>query len=232
MLFITLNPNDPDELDRLMKSTALLVRYHSPNCNHCKEMEDEWKALKDHPKLKDKEIAVVDVDSSMSGSITHKSARLPETQGVPTIVFIKGKKSKEHKGARKADAMAEFAISEMSQGGGRRKKRKYGTRKRKAHQTRRRAKSRKAVKPRRKRGGAKTRRKDRFTEKPTMRLYNQNGTRYLRRTDKKMTNKQGREILYNYKDVINKRGYFRASTIKPRSRSSPRRSSSKKSSRK
>ena len=232
MLFMTLNPNDPGKLDRLMKSTALLVRYHSPNCHHCKKMEGEWKALKDHPKLKEKEIIVVDVDSSMSGSIEHKSARLPETQGVPTIVFIEGEKSKEHKGARKADAMAEFAISEMSQGGGRRKKRKYGTRKRKARQTRRRAKSRKAVKPRRKRGGAKTRRKDRFTEKPTMTLYNQNGTRYLRRTDKKMTNRQGREILYNYKDVINKRGYFRASTIKPRSRSSPRRSSSKKSSRK
>ncbi len=222
---MTLNPNNVGELDRLSEITSILVRYHSPNCHHCLEMEDEWKALKGHSKLKDKNITVIDVDSSMTGSIKHKSARLPETQGVPAIVFIEGNKTKEHKGARKADDMAEFAISEMSQGGGRRRK-KRGTRKRKTRQTGRRAKSRKGLRHRRKRGGAKTRRKDRFREKPTMTLYNQDGTRYLRRTDKKMTNKQGREILYNYKDVINKRGYFRASSIKSRGRSSSRRSRS------
>ena len=129
MIFITLDPNKPGELDRLAALSALLVRYHSPNCHHCVAMESEWKALKDHPKLKDKEITIIDVESSLTPEIKHKSARLPETQGVPTVVFIEGTKSKEHKGARSADAMAEFAVGEMKMGGGKRKRTKRKSRK-------------------------------------------------------------------------------------------------------
>lgn len=130
MLYLTLNPNKPGELDRLSAITSLLVRYHSPGCGHCVAMKEEWAALKNHKKLKDKDITVIDVDSSLTSQIKHKSARLPESQGVPTIVFIQGDKVKEHKGAREADAMADFAIEQMGQsGGGKRKHAKRKSRK-------------------------------------------------------------------------------------------------------
>ena len=131
MLYLTLNPNKPGELDRLSAITSLLVRYHSPGCGHCVAMKEEWAALKNHKKLKDKDITVIDVESSLTPQIKHKSARLPESQGVPTIVFIQGDKVKEHKGAREADAMADFAIEQMGQsGGGKRKHAKRKSRKR------------------------------------------------------------------------------------------------------
>jgi len=130
MLYLTLNPNKPGELDRLSTITSLLVRYHSPGCGHCVAMKEEWAALKNHKKLKDKDITVIDVESSLTPQIKHKSARLPESQGVPTIVFIQGDKVKEHKGAREADAMADFAIEQMGQsGGGKRKHAKRKSRK-------------------------------------------------------------------------------------------------------
>ena len=122
MLYLTLDPNKPGELDRLSTITSLLVRYHSPGCGHCVAMKEEWSALKNHKKLKDKDITVIDVESSLTPQIKHKSARLPESQGVPTIVFIQGDKVKEHKGAREADAMADFAIEQMTQGGGGKRK--------------------------------------------------------------------------------------------------------------
>ena len=131
MLYLTLNPNKPGELDRLSAITSLLVRYHSPGCGHCVAMKEEWAALKNHKRLKDKDITVIDVDSSLTPQIKHKSARLPESQGVPTIVFIQGDKVKEHTGAREADAMADFAIEQMGQsGGGKRKHAKRKSRKR------------------------------------------------------------------------------------------------------
>jgi len=140
MLYLTLNPNKPGELDRLSAITSLLVRYHSPGCGHCVAMKEEWAALKNHKKLKDKDITVIDVESSLTPQIKHKSARLPESQGVPTIVFIQGDKVKEHKGAREADAMANFAIEQMGQsGGGKRKgtKRKSRKKSKKIHSIKR-----------------------------------------------------------------------------------------------
>lgn len=140
MLYLTLNPNKPGELDRLSAITSLLVRYHSPGCGHCVAMKEEWAALKNHKKLKDKDITVIDVESSLTPQIKHKSARLPESQGVPTIVFIQGDKVKEHKGAREADAMADFAIEQMGQsGGGKRKgtKRKSRKKSKKIHSIKR-----------------------------------------------------------------------------------------------
>ena len=129
MLFLTLDPNKPGELDRLSAINSLLVRYHSPNCGHCVAMKEEWASLKNHKKLKDKDITIMDVESSLTPQIKHKSARLPETQGVPTIVFIQGDKVKEHTGAREADAMADFVVSEMGQSGGKRKRVKRKSRK-------------------------------------------------------------------------------------------------------
>ena len=160
MLFLTLDPNKPGELDRLSAINALLVRYHSPNCGHCVAMKEEWASLKNHKKLKDKDITIMDVESSLTPQIKHKSARLPETQGVPTIVFIQGDKVKEHTGAREADAMADFVVSEMGQNGGRRKRTKTRRRRNvKKRKTVRRKNKRKSTKKRRKMKKRKTYRK-------------------------------------------------------------------------
>lgn len=163
MLFLTLDPKKPSELDRLSAINALLVRYHSPGCGHCVAMKEEWASLKNHKKLKDKDITIMDVESSLTPQIKHKSARLPETQGVPTIVFIQGDKVKEHTGAREADAMADFALEQMGQSGGRRKrtktKRRGSKSRRRGIKTKRRRnlKKRKTVKRKNKRKSTKKR---------------------------------------------------------------------------
>ena len=150
MLFLTLDPNNPGELDRLSAINALLVRYHSKNCGHCVAMKEEWELLKNHKKLKDIDITIMDVESSLTPQIKHKSARLPETQGVPTIIFIHGDKVKEHTGGRQADAMADFILAEMGQNGGKRKRTKTTRRNVKKRKTVRRKIKQKSTKKRRK----------------------------------------------------------------------------------
>jgi len=131
MLFVSLNPNDAEELDRLLTLSSILLRFHSPNCHHCTSMAPEWSALENHPKLKDKEISVIDADHSLAGKIKHKCGKDMADKGVPTIYFIKGDKFIEHGGERTADAMASFATSEMSKGSS--KKRMIGGKKRRTH---------------------------------------------------------------------------------------------------
>ena len=96
MLYLTLNPNKPGELDRLSAITSLLVRYHSPGCGHCVAMKEEWAALKNHKKLKDKDITAID-DSNLTSQIKHKSARLPESQEYLLLFLFKEIKSKSTK---------------------------------------------------------------------------------------------------------------------------------------
>ena len=129
MVFIEVDPNNPKDVDKLLATANALIRFHSPGCGHCLAMGDEMKKVSEHPKINDLGMKIIDIESSMTPKIKHKSARIKK-QGVPTIVYVsKGSpECKEHTGARKADAMADFIIAESGMtaaaaGGGRKRKR-------------------------------------------------------------------------------------------------------------
>ena len=110
MPIIVINQDETNKFDDIVKSRDMLLRYHSPGCGHCIAMEDEWKSLDNEPSLKDRNIAVVDIDVGIAYNINHPSAKTAIAQGVPSIYFIKKNQMFEYSGERKAKKIAEFAI--------------------------------------------------------------------------------------------------------------------------
>ena len=107
---IVISSNDINHFDNLVKTRDMLLRYHSPNCGHCVAMESEWKSLDHEKSLKEKNIAIVDIDVGIAYTINHPSAKTALAQGVPSIYFIKKNQMFEYSGERKAKKIAEFAI--------------------------------------------------------------------------------------------------------------------------
>lgn len=123
MLFAKLNGGQEDECERIITTTKTLLRYHSPGCKHCKDMEPEWNALKNENSLRDAGVAVVDADVRIADRLNHKSAADVRGKGVPTIYFIDGDSMSEYEGARKTKDIANFALKRLPKtGGGKRKK--------------------------------------------------------------------------------------------------------------
>lgn len=110
MPIIVINPGDASKFDDLANKREMLLRYHSPTCGHCIAMESEWKALEHEQSLKERNIAIVDIDVGIAYNINHPSAKTALSQGVPSIYFIKKNQMFEYSGERKAKKIAEFAI--------------------------------------------------------------------------------------------------------------------------
>lgn len=133
MLFAKLNVGEEDECDRILSTSKTLLRYHSPGCPHCTDMEPEWNALKHEHSLRDAGVAVVDADVRMADRLNHQSAEDVRGKGVPTIYFIDGDSMREYDGARNTKDIANFALKRLpnSRGGGKRKntrRKKYNKR--------------------------------------------------------------------------------------------------------
>ena len=107
---IVISSDNVKQFDDLVNTRDMLIRYHSPNCGHCLAMEKEWNALDDEQSLKEKNVAIVDIDVGMAYTINHPSAKTALVQGVPSIYFIKKNQMFEYSGERKAKKIAEFAI--------------------------------------------------------------------------------------------------------------------------
>ncbi len=146
MLFAKLKVGQEDECDRLLSSSKTLLRYHSPNCGHCIDMEPQWDALQHDKLLKDTNIAVVDAHVGIADRLKHKSGMDVKGKGVPTIYFIDGDNITEYDGARKTRDIADFALNELRQSsstkyGGKRKntrrKKSYKKKSRRAHRNKR-----------------------------------------------------------------------------------------------
>jgi len=105
MLFAKLKVGQEDECDRLLSSSKTLLRYHSPNCGHCIDMEPQWDALQHDKLLKDTNIAVVDAHVGIADRLKHKSGMDVKGKGVPTIYFIDGDNITEYDGARKQEIL-------------------------------------------------------------------------------------------------------------------------------
>lgn len=128
MLFVSLDSNQGEELDKLATLNKLLLRYHSPSCGHCTAMEPEWEKVKEDKRLHNANIKVVDADVSITNNVKHPSARDVSRKGVPTIYLIEGNKMIEHIGGRTQDDIVSFALDNKVQAGG--KKRRSVCRKR------------------------------------------------------------------------------------------------------
>ena len=142
MLFVSLDPNQGEELDKLAALNKLLLRYHSPSCGHCTAMEPEWEKVKKDKRLHNAKIKVVDADVSITNNTKHPSAQDVSRKGVPTIYLIEGNNMIEHTGGRTKDDIVSFALDNKVQAGGKKRRsvRRRRTRriKRKARKTRKR----------------------------------------------------------------------------------------------
>ena len=121
MLVVSLDPNQGEELDKLAALNKVLLRYHSPNCGHCTEMEPEWRKVEKDKRLENTGIAVVDANVGIVDTTKHPSAKDVSKKGVPTIYLIEGNKMVEHEGGRSADEIVSFALKHKGQNGGKKK---------------------------------------------------------------------------------------------------------------
>ena len=121
MLFVSLDPNQGEELDKLAALNKLLLRYHSPSCGHCTAMAPEWDKVKKDKRLHKAKIKVVDANVGITNSAKHPSARDVSTKGVPTIYLIEGDNMVEHTGGRSQEEIVTFALNK-SQSGGKKKR--------------------------------------------------------------------------------------------------------------
>ena len=122
MLFVSLDPNQGSELDKLAALNKLLLRYHSPSCHHCQEMMPEWEKVKKDKRLGDANITIVDANVGITDGTKHPSARDVAKKGVPTIYLIEGSSMTEHEGGRTHEEIVTFALGNKSQSGGKRRK--------------------------------------------------------------------------------------------------------------
>jgi thiol-disulfide isomerase/thioredoxin len=116
MLFVSLDPNQGEELDKLATLNKLLLRYHSPGCGHCTAMSPEWENVKKDKRLHNAKIKIVDANVGITHNSKHPSAQDVSTKGVPTIYLIDGNSMVEYNGERKQEEIVSFALDKSQSG--------------------------------------------------------------------------------------------------------------------
>ena len=109
---ISIEPEQGKEFDELIneKGNVSFVKFHQPECHHCKKMKKSWedlgKLLQDKCK---KDISLIEVNGdALSES---KSDVSKEIRGFPTIMILEsGKKKAEYSGDRTTEDMLNFMI--------------------------------------------------------------------------------------------------------------------------
>ena len=155
MKLLVVPANELDE--KLMNSDRSFVRFHSPQCGHCRDMHKSWENVADSAP---EGLDVIDVDvSSGVSSIKHECAKkmIDSGGGVPRLYLIENGNVQEYEGSRTTNEMLEFA---NKQKGGRKKKqntKRNTRRKQKSNKTRKSRKSRKPNKSRKTRKSRKSR---------------------------------------------------------------------------
>jgi hypothetical protein len=129
MLFVTLDPSQGAELDKLAEFNKILLRYHSPTCTHCVQMEPEWDKVKKDKRIASSDITIVDANVGIVDGTKHPSAKDVSKKGVPTIYLIDGNDMKEHTGDRNQEDIVSFVLENSKQSGGKKKKKKIIRRK-------------------------------------------------------------------------------------------------------
>ena len=129
MLFVTLDPSQGAELDKLAEFNKILLRYHSPLCTHCVKMGPDWDKVKKDKRLASSDITIVDANVGIVDGTKHPSAKDVSKKGVPTIYLIEGNNMKEYNGDRNQEDIVSFVLENSKQSGGKKKKKKIIRRK-------------------------------------------------------------------------------------------------------
>lgn len=140
MEFVKLGIGEEKECDHLLSNHKTLLRYHSPRCIHCLEMEPEWNDLRNDKSLQDNSIVVIDANVEIADKLHHKSARDVNGKGVPTIYFIYGDNMFQHNGPRKTKDIVDFALESLDRSTNIKKKKKKTKRKKSKRNTTKRKK--------------------------------------------------------------------------------------------
>jgi len=109
MKVISIESNNTDDFENVIKEMPAFVKLFSPNCGHCTSMAPAWDALKDDNSIKNLDFALVAINSSAVDQM--KCPGVKSFNGVPTMREIKkgtGEAGKEYSGSRTKEAMSDF----------------------------------------------------------------------------------------------------------------------------
>jgi hypothetical protein len=117
-----MNSEDVEEMNSILDTQDVLLRYYSPTCHHCIAMEESWNGLNQHPSLSGTDIYIVDANIDTSTLVRHKSGQDVQGKGVPTIYYISGDYMTQYDGDRSTEDMVQFVLNQsMSKGKSKRK---------------------------------------------------------------------------------------------------------------
>lgn len=145
-------PKDKKKFEEEMKNNSTsFVKFYSPTCGHCSNMQNAWNMLNANNKLD--HVGLFEVDVTQNPTVPY-SCNIPQQTGVPYIILIdnEGKKINEYTGDRTTRDMENFILSntkqkhqrQRSRTGGRTKKNK-----RRSRQTTRKTITRKTIRRKR-----------------------------------------------------------------------------------
>jgi len=104
-------PKDGKKFEEEMKNNSTsFVKFYSPTCGHCSNMQNAWDGLNANSKLDHVGLFEVDVTQNPSVPV---SCNIPQQMGVPYIILIdnEGKKINEYTGDRSTHDMENFILS-------------------------------------------------------------------------------------------------------------------------
>ena len=111
MKFVSVKPEGAVMIDsELKKHNLIFVKFHVPTCPHCIAMKDTWESLNNHPRLKDKNVTLMDVDGM---AVTDsKASCVRDLVGYPSIMQVsnKGEKMCEYEGDRSLEDILKFIV--------------------------------------------------------------------------------------------------------------------------
>ena len=104
-------PNDKKKFEVEMKNNSTsFVKFYSPTCGHCSNMQNAWDVLNTNSKLD--HVGLFEVDVTQNPTVPD-SCNIPQQTGVPYIILIdnEGKKINEYTGDRSTRDMENFILS-------------------------------------------------------------------------------------------------------------------------
>jgi thioredoxin-like negative regulator of GroEL len=104
-------PKDKKDFKEEMKNNSTsFVKFYSPTCGHCSNMQNAWDGLNANNKLD--HVGLFEVDVTQNPTVPD-SCNIPQQMGVPYIILIdsEGNKLDEYMGDRSTHDMENFILS-------------------------------------------------------------------------------------------------------------------------
>jgi len=131
MKFVVIEPSNAEQVKsevlEAVYSRPSFMRFHSPYCGHCKAMQNDFNALRNHSNLLNKNVNVIDVDVDTLSKIPLSATKQAIGQPIPLMIMsdTSGQAIEEYDGERDTESIAKFIINSLrkheGQSGGRKK---------------------------------------------------------------------------------------------------------------